>query len=330
MHTLWTTLWTTGGARGQQQAVRSVHHGRPRPQPAPSAVHRADTLGWPATTGAVHTIHTTYYCYWFYLFKNSPLCNPGDERLGPRSAARTGRGRPSRDRATTEPGNTPTPGVASVSFGRTVGRPVPNRDRLEPGNPRSATAADSHPPIQPSQTFSATTATVEVFSMKFRVARDDLADAVAWVAKSLPTRPPVPVLGGILLEVQGSTLTVAGFDYEVSTRATVSGRHPGSFPDAEDGAVGAEAIRAGAGLRSAAGRDHQVAAGQTGRLRGERAAGVDRRRVGPVHPADHAGRGLPAAAADAGRLRARSIPRSSPRRSRRPRSPPAATTRCRC
>ena len=58
--------------------------------------------------------------------------------------------------------------------------------------------------------------------MKFRVARDDLADAVAWVAKSLPTRPPVPVLGGILLEVVGSTLTVSGFDYEVSTRAEVS------------------------------------------------------------------------------------------------------------
>jgi DNA polymerase-3 subunit beta len=59
-------------------------------------------------------------------------------------------------------------------------------------------------------------------SMKFRVARDDLADAVAWVAKSLPARPPVPVLGGILLQVDGSTLTVAGFDYEVSTRATLS------------------------------------------------------------------------------------------------------------
>ncbi|MET3808119.1 DNA polymerase-3 subunit beta [Nakamurella sp. UYEF19] len=58
--------------------------------------------------------------------------------------------------------------------------------------------------------------------MKFRVAREDLADAVAWVAKSLPSRPPVPVLGGILLEVEGSTLVVAGFDYEVSTRAEVS------------------------------------------------------------------------------------------------------------
>ena len=69
--------------------------------------------------------------------------------------------------------------------------------------------------------------------MKFRVARDDLADAVAWVAKSLPTRPPVPVLGGILLEVRGSTLTVAGFDYEVSTRATVSVDTLETFPDSD-------------------------------------------------------------------------------------------------
>lgn len=58
--------------------------------------------------------------------------------------------------------------------------------------------------------------------MKLRVAREDLADAVAWVARSLPNRPPVPVLGGILLEVTGDTLVVAGFDYEVSTRAEVS------------------------------------------------------------------------------------------------------------
>lgn len=80
--------------------------------------------------------------------------------------------------------------------------------------------------------------------MKFRVARDDLADAVAWVAKSLPTRPPVPVLGGILLEVQGSTLTVAGFDYEVSTRATVSVDTLETFPDsdADDGAPPTERV----------------------------------------------------------------------------------------
>ena len=34
----------------------------------------------------------------------------------------------------------------------------------------------------------------------FRVERDVLADAVAWTARSLPARPPVPVLAGLLLE----------------------------------------------------------------------------------------------------------------------------------
>ena len=32
--------------------------------------------------------------------------------------------------------------------------------------------------------------------MKFRVERDALADSVAWTAKSLPSRPSVPVLAG--------------------------------------------------------------------------------------------------------------------------------------
>ena len=58
--------------------------------------------------------------------------------------------------------------------------------------------------------------------MKFRVERDVLADAAAWVARSLPTRPPVPVLGGVLLErpagPTGDRLTVSGFDYEISAR----------------------------------------------------------------------------------------------------------------
>jgi DNA polymerase III subunit beta len=57
--------------------------------------------------------------------------------------------------------------------------------------------------------------------MKFRVERDALADAVAWTARSLPARPAVPVLGGVLMEVSDSTLTVSGFDYEVSTQVEV-------------------------------------------------------------------------------------------------------------
>jgi DNA polymerase-3 subunit beta len=57
--------------------------------------------------------------------------------------------------------------------------------------------------------------------MKFRVERDALADAVAWTAKSLPTRPSVPVLAGVLMRVSDGELTVSGFDYEVSSQVTV-------------------------------------------------------------------------------------------------------------
>ncbi|PKW27961.1 DNA polymerase III subunit beta [Phycicoccus duodecadis] len=59
--------------------------------------------------------------------------------------------------------------------------------------------------------------------MKFRVERDVLAEAVTWVARGLPARPPVPVLAGILLEAgDDGTLTLSAFDYEVSARVTVA------------------------------------------------------------------------------------------------------------
>ncbi|MEH1012621.1 DNA polymerase III subunit beta [Micromonospora sp. CPCC 206060] len=57
--------------------------------------------------------------------------------------------------------------------------------------------------------------------MKFRVERDALADAVAWTAKSLPNRPSVPVLAGVMLRVADGNLQVSGFDYEVSSQVTV-------------------------------------------------------------------------------------------------------------
>lgn len=63
--------------------------------------------------------------------------------------------------------------------------------------------------------------------MKFRVERDVLADAAAWVARSLPARPPVPVLGGVLIEAttgaSGDRLLVSGFDYETSARVELEG-----------------------------------------------------------------------------------------------------------
>lgn len=59
--------------------------------------------------------------------------------------------------------------------------------------------------------------------MKFRVVREEFADAVAWVARSLPSRPPVPVLGGVLLTADADAgLMVSGFDYEVSAQVGVS------------------------------------------------------------------------------------------------------------
>ncbi|MFF5054414.1 DNA polymerase III subunit beta [Micromonospora sp. NPDC000663] len=57
--------------------------------------------------------------------------------------------------------------------------------------------------------------------MKFRVERDALAEAVAWTAKSLPNRPSVPVLAGVMLRVTDGNLRVSGFDYEVSSQVTV-------------------------------------------------------------------------------------------------------------
>ena len=58
--------------------------------------------------------------------------------------------------------------------------------------------------------------------MKFRIDRDVLADAVGWTARSLPNRPSVPVLAGLLLSTENNEFTLSGFDYETSTRATLS------------------------------------------------------------------------------------------------------------
>ena len=59
--------------------------------------------------------------------------------------------------------------------------------------------------------------------MKLRVERDILAEAVAWTARSLPSRPPVPVLAGVRLEAEADgTLTLSSFDYDVSARSSIA------------------------------------------------------------------------------------------------------------
>ena len=54
--------------------------------------------------------------------------------------------------------------------------------------------------------------------MELRVERDALADAVVWTARSLPARPPMQVLLGLLLEVGDEGLAVSAFVYEVCSR----------------------------------------------------------------------------------------------------------------
>jgi DNA polymerase III subunit beta len=58
--------------------------------------------------------------------------------------------------------------------------------------------------------------------VRFRVERDVLADAVAWAARSLPSRPPVPVLAGLMLDASDGRLVLSSFDYEVSARVEVA------------------------------------------------------------------------------------------------------------
>jgi DNA polymerase III subunit beta len=57
--------------------------------------------------------------------------------------------------------------------------------------------------------------------MRIIVERDALAEAVAWVARSLPSRPVLPILSGLLLEASPGGLTLSCFDYEVSARIQV-------------------------------------------------------------------------------------------------------------
>jgi len=66
------------------------------------------------------------------------------------------------------------------------------------------------------------TTTVGVTDLKFRLVREDFADAVAWVARTLPNRPTVPVLAGVLLAGSDDGLTVSGFDYEVSAEVRLA------------------------------------------------------------------------------------------------------------
>lgn len=57
--------------------------------------------------------------------------------------------------------------------------------------------------------------------MKIRLERDVLAEAVQWAARSLPTRPSVPILAGLLIRAGDDQVTFSSFDYETSAQIKV-------------------------------------------------------------------------------------------------------------
>ena len=59
--------------------------------------------------------------------------------------------------------------------------------------------------------------------MKIRLERDVLAEAVQWAARSLPVRPSVPILAGLLVRADAAGVTFSSFDYETSAQITVKG-----------------------------------------------------------------------------------------------------------
>ena len=58
--------------------------------------------------------------------------------------------------------------------------------------------------------------------MKIRLERDIVAEAVQWAARSLPMRPSVPILAGLLVRADADGVTFSSFDYETSAQITVA------------------------------------------------------------------------------------------------------------
>lgn len=72
---------------------------------------------------------------------------------------------------------------------------------------------------------------MEQTEVRIRAAKDDLAGAVSWVARNLPTRPTQPILRGMIFLADDNGLQLAGYDYEVSTQIRISAEvdEPGRF-----------------------------------------------------------------------------------------------------
>ncbi|MBI0296750.1 DNA polymerase III subunit beta [Streptomyces sp. PRKS01-29] len=64
--------------------------------------------------------------------------------------------------------------------------------------------------------------------MKINVDQRSLADAARWASRYIADKPTVPVLSGLLLDAADDRLTINGFDYDTSGRATLAADTPSS------------------------------------------------------------------------------------------------------
>ena len=58
--------------------------------------------------------------------------------------------------------------------------------------------------------------------MRFVVERDALSDGVAWVSRSLSSRPIMPVLLGVVIDAQKNGVHLAGYDLETSAKSIIA------------------------------------------------------------------------------------------------------------
>ena len=57
--------------------------------------------------------------------------------------------------------------------------------------------------------------------MRFVIERDLLSDGVAWVSRSLSSRPIMPVLLGVVIDAKKNGVHLSGYDLETSAKAEV-------------------------------------------------------------------------------------------------------------
>lgn len=58
--------------------------------------------------------------------------------------------------------------------------------------------------------------------VRFTADKRELVSGLAWAVKGIGTRPVVPILAGMRLEVSAGTVTLAGFDYDMAARSHVA------------------------------------------------------------------------------------------------------------